>query len=91
MQIVFALSHGQASVERDFKENNLVFKLNGNDDTVVARRFIKDHLKAHQVQPHTLAIDQKMVCSLKSAWRTYNIHLENIIQRVKRKINQKNS
>ena len=45
-----------------------------NDDTVVARRFIKDHLKAHQVQPHT---DQKMVSSFKSAWRTYNIHLEN--------------
>ena len=48
-----------------------------NDDTVVARRFIKDHLKAHQVQPHTLVIDQKMVSSFKSAWRTYNIHLEN--------------
>ena len=91
MQIVFVLSHGQASFDCGFNDNNLVLKLNQNDDTVVARRFIKDHLKAHQVQPHTLAIDKKMVCSLKSAWRTYNIHLENIIQRVKRKINQKNS
>ena len=75
MQIVFFLSHGQASVEHDFNDNNLVLKLNQNDDTDVARRFIKDHLKAHQVQPHTLVIDQKMVCSFKSAWRMYNIHL----------------
>ena len=47
-------------------------------DTVVARRFIKNHLKAHQVQSHTLAVDQKMVYLLKSIWRTCNIHLENI-------------
>ena len=77
MQIVFVLSHGQASVERGFNGNNLVLKLNQNYDTVVARRFIKDHLKAHQAQPHTLVIDHKMVRSFKSAWRTYNIHLEN--------------
>ena len=78
MQIVFILSHGQASVEHGFNDNNLVLKLNQIDDTVVARRFIKDYLKAQQVQPHTLVIDQKMVRSFKSAWRTYNIHLENI-------------
>ena len=46
--------------------------------TVVARRFIKDHLKAHEVQPHTLVIDQKIVRSFRSTWRTYNINLENI-------------
>ena len=41
-------------------------------------------LKAHQVQPHTLVIDQKMVCSFKSAWRTYIIHLENIKENEKK-------
>ena len=46
--------------------------------TVVARRFIKDHLKAHEVQPHTLVIDQKIVRSFRSTWRTNNINLENI-------------
>ena len=68
MQIVFVLSHGQASVERGFNDNNFILRLNQNDDTVVARRFIKDHLKAHQVQLYTLGIDQKMVRSFKSAW-----------------------
>ena len=68
MQIVFVLSHGQAPVERGFNDNNLILRLNQNDDTVVARRFIKDHLKAHQVQLYTLGIDQKMVRSFKSAW-----------------------
>ena len=84
MQIVFVLSHGQASVERGFNDINLVLKLNQNDDTVVARRFIKDHLKVHQVQQHTLVIDQKMVRSFKSAWRMYNIHLENIRENEKK-------
>ena len=31
MQIVFILSHGQASVECGFNDNNLVLKLNQND------------------------------------------------------------
>ena len=75
MQIV-VLSHGQASVS-GFNSNNLVLKLNRNDDTTVAGRFIKDHLKAHQVQPHTFVIDQKTVRLFKSSWRMYNIHLEN--------------
>ena len=33
MQIIFVLSHGQASVERGFNDNNLVLKLNQNDDS----------------------------------------------------------
>ena len=78
MQIVFVLSHGQASFDYGFNDNNLVLKLNQNDDTVVARRFIKDHLKADQVQPHTLFIDQKMFRLFKGNWRPYNIHLKNI-------------
>lgn len=33
MQIIFVLSHDQASVERGFNDNNLVLKLNQNDDS----------------------------------------------------------
>ena len=62
-----------------------IFKLNQNDDTIVAGRFIKDCLKAHQVQPHTLVIDQKMVCLFKSSWRMYNIHLENTRENEKKR------
>ena len=40
---VFILSHTKAFVERAFNDNNLVLKLKQNDDTVLARRFIKDH------------------------------------------------
>ena len=45
---------------------------------------MKDNLKANQVQPHTLVIDQKMVRSFKRAWRTYNIYLENIRENEKK-------
>ena len=86
MQIVFVLSHVQAPVERGFNDNNLILRLNQNDDTVVARRFIKDHLKAHQVQLYTLGIDQKMFVHSRGlgACRTYNIHLENIRENEKK-------
>ena len=43
MRSVFILSHTKAFVERAFNDNNLVLKLKQNDDTVLARRFIKDH------------------------------------------------
>lgn len=33
MKIIFVLSHDQASVERGFNDNNLVLKLNQNDDS----------------------------------------------------------
>ena len=43
-QLVFCISHGQASVERGFSINKNIAQHNMEEDTFVSRRLIKDHL-----------------------------------------------
>ena len=76
MKVVFTLSHGQASVERGFNDNNVVLKQNQKDNTVVSRRFIKNYMSANNFLPHTAPITQGLVKSFKSAWRRYKQYLE---------------
>ena len=56
MKIVFTLSHGQASVEHGFNDNNIVLKQNQKDDTIIARRFIKNYLSANNLLPKTCEV-----------------------------------
>ena len=53
LKIILTLSHGQASVERGFNDNNIVLKDNHKSDSVVARRFIKNYLSEGGLKPHT--------------------------------------
>ena len=76
MKTVFTLSHGQASVERGFNDNNIALKQNQKDDTIVARRFIKNYLSANNLLPHTVTINQKLVKSVKFTWRRCTQHLD---------------
>ena len=70
------MSHGQASVERGFNDNNIVLKDNLKSDSVVARRFIKNYLSEGGLKPHTVPINTQMIRSVKGAWRRYYQHLE---------------
>ena len=70
------MSHGQASVERGFNDNNVVLKDNMGDLTVVARRFIKNYLRINKVEPYTIQISSELLKSVKSARHRYEIHLE---------------
>ena len=54
LKIIFPLSHGQASVKRCSNENNVVLKQNQKHETVVLRMFIKSHMTANKLLPHTL-------------------------------------
>ena len=76
MKIIFTLSHGQASVERGFNDNNVILKTNQHGDTVVARRFVRNYLTSNNFLPHTAPITQPLIKSFSSAWRRYNLHLE---------------
>lgn len=40
------ISHGQATVERGFSENKEVLETNMKQQTLIARRIIKDHIKS---------------------------------------------
>ena len=88
MKIIFTLSHGQASVERGFNDNNVVLNTNQHDDTAVARRFVRNYLSSNKFLPHTAPITQPLIKSFSCAWRMYNAHLEE--QKEKKKKNIQN-
>merc|ERR1712168_109933 len=75
LKIVFCLSHGQASVERGFNDNNLVLKDNLGETSVVAQRFIKNYLRVSCFEPFNIPIKKDMIKSVKSARQRYEHHL----------------
>ena len=54
--LVLTLSHGQASVERGFSQNNLI-QVKMSLDTIISKKIIKDHMLANNLKPHTINID----------------------------------
>ena len=76
LKIIFCLSHGQASVERGFNDNNLVLKDNLGETSVVARRFIKNYLRVSCFEPFNIPIKKDMIKLVKSARQRYEHHLE---------------
>ena len=74
--MILTLSHGQASVERGFSLNNSILKTNISAESIISRRIVKDHILSHQVQPHTIEINNPMIVAYKSARLKYTIHME---------------
>ena len=80
LKIVLTLSHGQASVERGFSQNKTILLNNMMTQSIVARRFIKDHLIANNLQPHTVNLSNKLIVSVKSARQKYHQHLSEVAE-----------
>ena len=76
MEIINTLSHGQASVEHGFNDNNVVLKDNQKGNTIVARRFIKDYMAKNKYLPHTVPITQALVKSYRKARKQYQQYLD---------------
>ena len=54
VKILLTLSHGQASVEQGFSENNTVLAQNMKVESTVTCCLIKDHLIFNSLQPKTI-------------------------------------
>ena len=65
------MSHGQASVERGFSENNQVLAQNMKVESIISRRLIKDHMVSNDLQPHTIDISREMMLSVKMVHQRY--------------------
>ena len=85
LKVIFCLSHGQASVERGFNDNNVVLKDNMAETTIIARRLIKNYLNVMDIKPHTIEIKNELLKSVKCARLRYETHLEE-----QRKLNKEN-
>ena len=73
VKLILTLSHGQASVELEFSVNNIVDKKNMKEETIVARRHIIDHMRAHKLKPYTIEIDKPLVKAATNASKIYNL------------------
>ena len=83
--LVLTLSHGQASVERGFSQNNLI-QVKMSPDTIISKKIIKDHMLANNLKPHTITIDWSIIKAFDLLeWSMRNI--EN--QRKKRNLSAK--
>ena len=71
------LSHGQASVERGFSENKEVLETNMGSETLVARRLIKDHVRAiGGVEKFSISSKLRKSCSL--SYKKYAAKMEEV-------------
>jgi hypothetical protein len=76
LKIIFTVSHGQASVERGFNDNNVVLKDNISDISVIARRFLKNYMRVNDVEPCKMQISQDLLKSVTASRQRYQTYLE---------------
>lgn len=76
VSLVLTLSHGQASVERGFSQNNSVLQVNQSADTIISKRIIKDHMLANDLKPFTIEINSSLIKAFRSARMKYEEFLK---------------
>ena len=88
IKMVLALSHGQAAVERSFSINKSVVDVNMKEESIVARKTIKDHMLSNDIQPDIIEISNKMINFYRSARQKYEIHKEREAENKKKRTNR---
>ena len=85
LKIIFTLSHGQISVEREFNDNNVLLKDNISNVSVIVRRFLKNYMRVNNVEPSNMQISRDLLKSVKASRQRYQIHLEDQRKESKKK------
>ena len=85
IKMILKLSHGQAAVERSFSINKSVVDVNMKEESIVARKTIKDHMLSNDIQPDMIEISNKMINFYRSARQKYEIHKEREAEKKKKK------
>ena len=67
VKLVLTLFHGQASVEREFSISSIVHNNNMKEHTIMAKKYIIDHMNSHKLKPHTIEVNKDLFKSVKSA------------------------
>ena len=72
VKIILTLSHGQASVERGFSINKSLVKVNMKEETIVAKKIIRDYMLANLLKPYTREVNSFLL----TARQKYREHIE---------------
>ena len=75
VRVLLILSHGQASIERGFSVNKEVSTQNLSENSLIARRVIKDHIKSVGGLKG-LVVSKELLQSAQVARQKYHTHLE---------------
>ena len=84
VKLVLTLSHGQASIERNFSVGKNCEITNMEPESIIGRKCVKDHMLSNNLKPHNMKIDDQFILDLKAAHSTYEQFLD-------KKKKQKNS
>ena len=64
--MILTLSQGQTAVERSFSINKSVVDFNTKEESIVARKTIKDHMLLNDIQPDMIEISNKMKAEIRN-------------------------
>ena len=83
--MILTLSHGQAVVERSFSINKSAVDVNMKEESIAARKAIKDRMLSNDIQSDIIEISNKMINFYHSARQKYEIHKEREAENKKKK------
>ena len=75
VKILLTLSHGQASVERSFSLNKSVLNHNISEDSIVAKKAIRDHMLSNGLEPQSIVISNELIRCVSGARQKYQDYL----------------
>ena len=67
VKLALTLFHGQASFEQEFSISNNVYSNNMKEDTIMAKKYIMNHMNSHKLNLHTKETNKDLFKSVKSA------------------------
>ena len=76
LQLVFCISHGQASVERGFSLNKTAEVVNIEERTLMSKRLVMDHLVSNGLSSHEVPLTASLIKKVKLARASYSIELQ---------------
>ena len=85
IKVILTVSHEQDAIERGFSLNKTILDVNMKEESIVARKIIRDHMLTDSIHLHTIDINNAMIVSFKAARQKYQLYLEEIASKEKEK------
>ena len=76
LKIIMTLSHGQAAVERGFSLGKSSLQTNITEESIVAKKIIRDHLQSNKIKISAYDVPNKLILSCNAAHSKYKADLK---------------
>ena len=71
MKVILTFSHGQALVERGFRINKSIIKVNITEKSIDSKKLVRDQMIANKLEPHTVPISNQLTHLVSCACQSY--------------------